>query len=209
MTHKLLSTIALSAAVFGFTPPTTFAMDGFKEMPAGAYTLDDTHASLTWQVSHIGLSNYTARFTDIDAEIDYNPDDITKSVVTANINPASLKTDFPYPEKKDFDKKLIKGEDWFNASKFPHIKFKSTKIEMTGEKTAVMTGNLTFMGVTKPVSLNVVLNGAYKVQPFSQKPALGFSATGSITRSEFGMATYVPNIGDEVNLILEMEFEKK
>ena len=154
------------------------------------------------------MSNYTARFTNFDAEIDFKPQTPENSKVTATIYPTSIKTDYPHPEKKDFDKKLVEKEEWFNANEFPDITFTSTNIEMTGENTATMTGDLTFLGVTKPVSLNVTFNGAMKKQPFSKKPTLGFSASGSLKRSEWGMATYIPNIGDEVMLLIEAEFAK-
>ena len=180
----------------------------YQDMPAGLYRLDKTHASLTWKVSHLGLSNYTARFTRFDAEVDFKPQAPENSRVMVTIDPTSIETDYPYPEKKDFDKKLVQKAEWFNATKFPEIKFTSTAIEMTGENTAIMTGDLTFLGVTKSLSFSVTFNGAMKKQPFSKKPTVGFSATGSLKRSEWGMATYVPNIGDEVMLLIEAEFAK-
>lgn len=177
-----------------------------SEMPAGTYTLDKTHASLIWKVSHLGLSDYTARFTDFDAKIDFDPQNPTESKVTAEINPMSIETDYPYPEKKDFDTKLITSQDWFNAGEFPEITFTSTAIEQTGENTGTMTGTLDFLGVRKPVTLDVTFNKAMAKQPFSGQPALGFSARGTLMRSEWGMNTYVPNIGDEVEIIIEAEF---
>lgn len=202
--------IALAAPQIGWLHTSSADADvaGYREMPAGVYTLDKTHASITWKVSHLGLSNYTARFTDFDAQINFLPDKLEQSVVTATINPASIKTDYPYPEKKDFDKKLVEKSEWFNVSAFPTITFTSTNIVLSGGDKAVMTGQLTFLGITKPVSLDVTFNGAMKRQPFSKKPTLGFSASGSIKRSEWGMATYVPNIGDEVSLLIEAEFAK-
>jgi polyisoprenoid-binding protein YceI len=77
---------------------------------------------------------------------------------------------------------------------------------MSGEKTAIMTGDLTFLGVSKAITLNVVFNGAMLRQPFSGKPTMGFSATTSLNRSDFGMTKYVPNIGDKVDVIIEGEF---
>ena len=79
---------------------------------------------------------------------------------------------------------------------------------MTGDNTAIMTGDLTFLGATHPMSLNVTFNGAMKKQPFSKKPTLGFSASGSLQRSDWGMGTYTPNIGDQVMLLIEAEFAK-
>lgn len=182
------------------------AQTPFDEMPAGKYVLDKTHASLTWKVSHMGLSAYTARFTEFDAQLDYNPKNIGKSQVRVTVNPMSIETDYPNPEKTDFDKKLSTGADWFNAKKFPQITFTSKRIKSTGPNTATMQGDLTFLGVTQAVSLDVTLNGAMAEQPFSKKPTLGFSATGGLKRSDWGMDTYVPNIGDEVTLLIEAEF---
>lgn len=185
------------------------ALDSYQNLPEGNYQLDKTHASLVWKVSHLGLSNYTARFTKFDASIDFNPEDITQSQVTATIDPLSIETDFPYPEEKDFDKKLSTGEDWFNGLNFRVIRFTSTKIEMTGDNTGVMTGDLTLLGITQPVDINFTLNGALAFQPFSKKPTLGFSAQTTLLRSNWGMDIYVPNIGDEVTVLIEAEFGKE
>jgi len=205
---KLLLTTAAIAGLAGVISSPVNAQTAYTDMPAGVYHLDDTHASLTWKVSHLGLSDYTARFTDFDAKIAFDPKKPERSKVTAAINPTSVETDYPNPETTDFDKELVEGEGWFNANAFPKITFVSTGIKRTGEDTGVMTGNLTFLGVTKPVSLDVEFNGAFAEQPFSKKPTLGFSASGSLKRSEWGMATYVPNIGDDVELLIEAEFAK-
>lgn len=208
MTRTALMTAALMFTALATAPAYANDMTAWKDMPAGVYTVDKTHASLIWKVSHAGLSNYTARFKSYDAEINFDPADITKSTVTAKIDPATLETDYVATAEKDFNKNLITKEEWFNAGKFPEITFKSTKIEVTGENTGKIHGDLTFLGVTKPVTLDATFNGAYAVQPFSKKPAMGFSATGSITRSDFGLSTYVPMIGDKVDIIIEAEFGK-
>jgi polyisoprenoid-binding protein YceI len=183
-----------------------FAKSAFNQMPAGEYKVDLSHASIVWKVSHLGLSNYVARFTEFDATIDYSTSDIEKSQVTANINPMSIQTAYPNAAEKDFDSVLATEKGWFNAKIFTSINFVSTSIDMTTEKTAVMKGNLTFLGVTKEVLLDVVFNGAMLKQPFSGKPTTGFSATTSIERSEFGMSKYVPNIGNKVEIMIEGEF---
>lgn len=181
----------------------------YNEMPAGVYRLDETHAQLIWRVSHLGLSNYTARFTNFDANLIFDPQNPENSKLSATVNPTSIKTDYPYPERKDFDRVLIEGEKWFNSEAFPKISFESKEIKRTGDKTGVVTGHLTFLGITKPMTLNVTFNGALVEQPFSKKPTLGFSATGTLKRSEWGMSTYVPFIGDEVELLIEAEFAKE
>ncbi|MFT5276845.1 MAG: polyisoprenoid-binding protein YceI [Glaciecola sp.] len=195
-----LSLVACISGAFAKTP--------FVDMPAGEYAVDLSHASVAWKVSHLGLSSYVARFADFDAKIDYKPSDITKSTVTAKINPMSIQTAYPNAEQKDFDKILASEKGWFNAGEFASIDFISRSIEMTGEKTAIMQGDLRFLGITKAVSLSVIFNGAMQRQPFSGKPTMGFSATATIKRSDWGMDKYVPSIGDNVEVMIEGEFVK-
>jgi polyisoprenoid-binding protein YceI len=183
-----------------------FAKSVFNEMPPGEYKLDLSHASIVWKVSHLGLSNYVARFTEFDAAINYNSSDIEKSQVTVSINPMSIQTAYPNAAEKDFNTVLATEKGWFNAERFTSIEFVSTSIDMTTEKAAVMKGDLTFLGITKGIVLDVVLNGAMTKQPFSGKPTMGFSATTSIVRSQFGMSKYVPSIGDNVEIMFEGEF---
>lgn len=202
---KLLLATAFAAAL----PLAAFAADTKPATaPAGTYVLDKNHASLIWKVNHMGLSNYAARFTDLDATINYNPDDLSKSKVVATIDADSIETDYPNADKKDFNKELSQGADWFNSDKFPEIKFASTSIKKLSATKGTMTGDVTFLGVTKPVTLDVTFNGALAEHPMNKKPALGFSAEGKLKRSDFGMSKYIPMVGDEVEVQLELEFFK-
>lgn len=200
MIKSALTAAALSLAFTAFLAP------AHAQVPAATYKLDPTHASVTWKVKHMGLSNYTARFAKIDATLDYNPDDKSKAKISVTIDPKSIKTDYPFPDKKDFDTELSMSKDWFNAGEYDSITFNSTGVEMTGDTTAKVTGDLTMLGTTKPVVLDVVLNAAIE-HPMTKKPAIGFSATGTVKRSEFGMLKYIPLVGDEVQLLIETEFQ--
>ncbi len=185
-----------------------FAKSPFNDMPKGEYSLDLSHASVVWKVSHLGLSDYVARFANFDASIEFDPNDIESSVVTASIDPTSIQTAYPNAAEKDFNEILATDKGWFNAGEYASIDFASTDIEMTGENTAVMQGELTFLGTTLPVSMDVTFNGAMQRQPFSGKPTMGFSAVTTIERSQWGMTKYVPNIGDSVEVMIEGEFFK-
>ena len=176
------------------------------ELPAGTYELDKTHASITWKVMHMGLANYTARFNTFDSTVVLDPAAIENSSVTVDISPMSIETDYPNPEKEDFDKKLATGENWFNAGANPTIKFVSKTIEKTGENTANITGDLTFLGVTKPVTLDATLNGAMASHPFTKKAAFGISAHTTIKRSDWGMSGGLPHVGDDVDVMIEAEY---
>ena len=197
-----------SAATAGITLTTACATaeQTFEGANAGMYNLEKNHASLLWRVSHSGLSQYTVAFTDFDATINFNPENPVASSVTATINPLGIETNYPDAEgREDWHKKLA-GEQYFNAAEFPEITFASTGIEQTGEFTGLLTGDLTFLGVTQPVTLDVTYNGTGNAPWFGPRDLIGFSATGTLTRSDFGLTTLVPNIGDEVEIIIEAEF---
>lgn len=177
------------------------------DVPSGDYVVDPTHASVTWKVNHLGLSNYTARFTNLDATVSYNAETPAASSVSATINPASVETDYPFPDQTDFDAE-IRGEQFFNVAAFSEITFQSTGLELTGENSGVLKGDLTFHGVTKAVELDLTLVGAMAEHPYAKRPAFGFSATGIVKRSDFGVDYLVPYIGDDVTVIIEAEFIK-
>ncbi|WP_395672189.1 YceI family protein [Phenylobacterium sp.] len=178
--------------------------------PAGVYKLDPNHASLVWSLSHLGLSNYTAKLTKIDATVNFDPANPTAIKVTARVDPRSVKTDYPanYRETHkgtkyaSFDEAI--GADFLKAAEFPSIDFVSTKVEQTGDRTAKVTGDLTMLGVTKPITLDVTLNGALAKHPMMPVGAIGFTATGALNRSDFGMAA--GPVGDAVKFTFNGEF---
>lgn len=175
-------------------------------VPSGTYQLDPAHASLVWKIKHLGLSRYTARFNKFDATITLDAENPTGSEVTATIDPSSVDTDFPFADQKDFNAELT-GEQWFNIAEFPEITFQSTELELTGDSVGTMTGDLTFLGVTRPVTLDVTLNGQLEKHPFAGGPAIGFSATSTFKRTDFGFETMLgPIVGDEVTIQIEAEF---
>ncbi len=178
-------------------------------MPSGAYTLDPSHASLNWKVSHFGLSHYTARFLHFDVKLNFDAQNPENSTLEVSIDPKSIQTNYPWPEKEDFDATLANSEQWFNAPKYPAITYKATGIRRTGPNTGIVTGDMTMLGQTHPVSMEVTLNGAYTKHPMAGDPALGFSARGVLKRSQWGMTAYVPFVGDEVTFIIESEFHQK
>lgn len=179
--------------------------------PAGDYVLDKTHATVQWQGLHNGLSWYTARFTNFDIQLKFDPADVTKSKVTATIDPKSVETDFaktrPAGNTTDFNGELANDARFFNAGKFPQITFTSTGITKTGDNKGKMTGNLTFLGVTKPVTLDVTYIG-FRSYPAPRKPKVGFQAVGTINKTQWGMAAG-GSIADDVKIEINAEFSQK
>lgn len=180
------------------------------DVPAGTYTVEPSHASLLFRVSHMGFSMYTARFTDFDAELEFDPERPADSTLTATVDATSLETDFPFPDQVDFDAQL-QGEDWLHTAEHPEMTYRSTKVTMTGPNTARIDGELTLRGVTRPVTLNATFNGGYPGMAMDPNARIGFSAEGTLERSEFGMEYGIPapgsnmGVGDEVQVIIEVE----
>jgi polyisoprenoid-binding protein YceI len=188
--------LLLAIAALPLVAPVATAQPLLK---AGVYELDSARSSLHWKVSNPGLSNYTARFTKLEATLEIDPAKLEDAKLAVIVDPTSLRTDFPFAES--FDKELIENVAFFNSETFPKIKFASTKIEQTSETTFKVTGDLTLVGVTKPLTIYVTL-AAPKEQPGNSKSALAFSATSTLNRSGFGIVTRI-FVSDEVLLMIE------
>ncbi len=195
--------LRIAALSLGLVLSTTFALAAANDpAPAGAYKTDPSHSSLSWSFNHSGLSHYTARFTQVDARLDWNPEKPEASTLSVAIDPLSVRTDYPWPQKVDFDAE-IGGEEAFLKAK--PITFVSKTIRVTGEKTGIVEGLLTFRGETHPATLDVTFNGSMAEHPMMGVPKIGFSATGSIRRSEWGLDFAIPELGDEVTFAIETQ----
>lgn len=197
----MMAALGLSACV---SPP----RQDLTEIAAGAYVVEPSHASLTFQVKHFGLSWYTMRFNRFDVSLDFDPEAPEASSVEAIIDPTSI--DVYHPEKQDdWLNELANDDKFLMASTYPQIIFRSTDVTVTGENTGVVTGDLTLRGVTKPVSMDVVFNGSNSLPWAPGETMLGFSAKGSFNRSDFGMDALLPNIvSDETRFMIEIEFQQ-
>ncbi|WP_374573061.1 YceI family protein [Phenylobacterium sp.] len=173
------------------------------QVPAGHYELDPRHAALTMKVAHLGgFSRFTMRFEKLSGGFDYDPAVYGQTKATITIDPASIRTNVP-----GFDEQLA-GPHYFDAKDHPEITFVTTGIVPEDGGAGKITGDLTFLGVTKPVTLDVVFNG---VGPglLGAGTRMGFSGTGEIKRSDFGLTTASAFAGDTVDLDIEVEFVKK
>jgi polyisoprenoid-binding protein YceI len=168
-------------------------------MPAGDYVLDKSHASLVARVSHMGFSRYTLRFTKLDAAFTYDPAAPDKTRITVSVDPTGLDTGSP-----GFSKALANGATWLNAGTFPKITFTSTGVTPGPEGAGQVTGDLTFLGITRPLILDVHWNGVGS--GLFGGTRTGFSATAHLKRSDFGNRTDFPVVGDDVDFEIEVEF---
>jgi polyisoprenoid-binding protein YceI len=170
------------------------------QTPAGSYVLDEKHASLVMKVSHMGFSHYTMRFNEIAGGFDYDPANWRSTVVRIEINAGSVDTGSP-----SFNRQVGRMLD---ADKHPKIVFVSRGMEDVEGASAKLVGDLTFHGVTKPVSLDVTFNGTGPGM-MGGGTRLGFSASGKIKRSDFGVSDYAQWVGDDVALLIEVEFYRR
>jgi polyisoprenoid-binding protein YceI len=208
MNKKALTALAVSiAACIGLalaqspTPsvPHASVTHSFSEARSGDYVFDHDHARVVWSVSHHGYSTFSALFSDIQGSLKLDAADPTRSQLTATVNMNSVGTLLP-----DFDARL-KGDQFFNTAKYPTAIFKSTKIERTSANDLRVSGELTFLGVTKPAVLEASFNQAGSgLGPGGYR--LGFDGRMVIKRTDFGMAP--STIGDEVTLRIEAEFHE-
>ncbi|UNK58271.1 YceI family protein [Pseudoxanthomonas daejeonensis] len=162
------------------------------------YKLDPTHTNVLAQWNHMGFSNPFANFGNVEGTLVYDAANVGKSSVVVNL---------PLSGLEGFSAKFndhLRSADFFDAAKFPNATFKSTKVESAGEGKLKVTGDLTIKDVTRPVVLDVTLNKVGE-HPMSKAKAIGFDATTTISRTEFGVGAYVPNVGDQVTLRITTE----
>ena len=164
------------------------------------YKIDPTHTATVFSWNHFGFSTPSANFSDIQGVIKVDNAKPANSSVEVTIPVSSVNTNVTALDKE------FQEEGWFNAAKYPNITFKSTKVETKDKKHFKITGNLTVKGITKPVVLDAVLNKQGE-HPMAKVPAIGFNATTSFNRSEFGIGNYVPNVGDKITVNITTEAE--
>ena len=200
------------ASLIALAAVPVLAQDMPKEAPgapdpsrvvAGAYQVNPEHTQVLFTLSHLGFSEYTGMFTMPTGSLTLDPK-----------NPAADKVDVSFPIDKvrttvaALDEHL-QTPDFFDAAKYPIARFVSTKVTAVGDDAATIDGNLTLHGVTKPVTLDARFVGAGKGIMGPPNPNIGFAATTTIKRSDWGMTEGIPLVSDTVVLTINAAFEKK
>ena len=175
-----------------------FAFAGSAFAAPVSYRIDPNHTNVIASWNHFGFSNPSVNFGKADGTIVYDAAKVSESSVQVTLPLTGLSA-----LADDFYDHLTSG-DWFDAAKYPAATFKSTSVEDAGTGKLKVTGDLTVKGVTRPVVLDVTLNKAGE-QPMAKRAAIGFDATATVKRSDFGLGNYVPNVSDEVTLRITTE----
>jgi len=194
-----------AAASYAQMSPGPAPRAAVSQLPAaasrGSYTLDSHHASIIARIGHAGgLSYSTVRFGNGTGALDWNGADPAASKLSVTVDMTSLATPVP-----DFASLLI-GDRFLKTGQFHDATFASTRIERTGPTTGRITGDLTFMGVTKPMTIEANLVGVGKSMRGGE--VIGFTGKARFKRSDFGFTAMMGPIGDEAELILDAEFDK-
>mgnify|MGYP002651586803 CR=1 FL=1 len=170
------------------------------EVKSGRYTLDSDHSKVTWSVNHLGFSTYSGQISGVTGTMAYDKMSPAKTDLTVTIPLKGLAT-----LNAELDKHLA-AKDWFDAGRFPIATFKAARVEVTGDRTARVLGDLTLKGVTKPVVIEATFN-ASGVHPVDKMYTVGFDGRTTFKRSDFGISAFVPAVGDEVTLQIAAEFK--
>ncbi len=172
----------------------------FAAAASDSYTVDAPHTYAHFTINHLGFSTMHGRFNKSSGKITL--DRAAKNgTVDIAIESGSVDTGFA---KRD---EHLKSPDFFNAAEFPSITYKASKIKFKGDAPTSVEGELTLLGVTKPVTLTIT---EFKcgTNPMSKKDECGAGAIAQIKRSDFGMKAFLPAVGDDIKLEFEIEAYK-
>ena len=201
--HVLLFLAALTVPALAQMPKEAPGVPDAKRVTAGTYKVDSGHTQVLFEINHLGFSEYSGMFVEPTGTLTLDP-----------ANPSAAKVDIVFPIAKvrttvtALDDHL-KRADFFDADKFPEGRFTSTRVTVSGN-TAQITGNLTLHGVTKPVILAARFVGAGTMAMGGPaKLNIGFQATTTIKRSDFGISQGIPLVGDQVKLTINAAFAKE
>lgn len=177
----------------------TLAAPAFAE--AESYVLDPSHSQIVFSYNHLGYSTSYGMFGGIEGQIAFDQANPAASSVQVSFPVTTMLTGW----QARFDHFM--SPDFFGATEDKTVSFKSTAIEVTGEKTAKITGDLTLNGITKSVTLDAALTQAGE-HPMEKKPWAGFTGTTTLLRSDYNLGMFAPYVSDEVQVMISVEAMK-
>lgn len=165
------------------------------------YVIDDEHFSMAFEIMHIGYAPVMGMFRDVEGQFEYDEEEKQLTSGTLTFKSKSV---FTNHDKRDDH---LRNEDFLDSGKFPDITFEVTGFETTGDNTGVITGDLTLLGQTRPVDVDVTLNKSAEYPIGHKEYTLGLSAEATLNRSDWGMTYGIENdlVGDEVRLRFGLE----
>jgi polyisoprenoid-binding protein YceI len=190
-----IGAILATAAAMSATAAT--ALDSVK---LGTYNVESYHTQVGFTLSHFGFTNYSGLFSGATGSLRLDPGNLAATRLDISVPVQSIQTTVPVLTDE------LKGDKWFDVAQFPQAVFSSTNVTVGQNGELTIAGNLTLHGTTKPIILHAHLVGA-GVNPLDKRYTVGFQASGTIKRSDFGISLYAPALGDDVELTIAGAFE--
>lgn len=194
----LLCVVQLAGCASLVRPNYTQALSEFR---SGEYSLDPEHAYVHFNVEHLGLSTVVGRFNTVDASLDFDPASLDELQLDGVIDITSIDMNNESLENR------LQGSDWFDTKRFPEATFKTRTVTVGNNNEFVITGDFSLHGITQPLSMNAVFKGGAD-NLLTGKYTLGFSATGSFLRSDYGVDAFAALVADEIFVEIHAEFQK-
>ena len=173
----------------------------FAALPVAAasdYRFDRVHSQVQFRVSHLGFSMSEGEFHDLEGGFRFDADDWSKSTCDVRIGVTSIDLD------DDAWNRTLLGERWFDAARHPQMRYRCLEVVREGERDGRIEGELSLRGVTRPVTLRLRFNRA-GVHKYSLQQVAGFEAHATLKRSDFGMTRFLPEVGDDIEIRLDIE----
>jgi polyisoprenoid-binding protein YceI len=183
-----------------------FAISTMLAIPAlgqkNTWTIDPVHTQATFQARHLSITTIRGSVSNVTGTVEWDPNDPSRDSVVATLDVKTVNT------ANDYRDKTLKGEDFFNVSKYPRMTFKSTSVKKSGSGYEV-SGNLTISGVTRPVVLETESPAAPQ-KGMEGEPVTGLSATTTIKRSDFNFGAKYSNtlLSDEIKITIDLELHQ-
>jgi polyisoprenoid-binding protein YceI len=197
-----LTLITLALTIVAAFPTHAQKLQGFDDVPAGAYVVDTKETLVRYEVLHFGSSDYWGTFPGATGTMKLDPKTLATTRLEVKIPIATVET-----TNRELDGELF-SDEFFDGETYPYLSFVATGVKRTGPQTLAISGKLSMHNVTLPVVLNTTFIGGGP-NPFdSKETVIGFRATASVKRSDFGLGKYVPIVSDETHIVISVAFKK-
>jgi polyisoprenoid-binding protein YceI len=197
-----LTQFTLVLAVFAANPVHPQNMQGLDDVPAGSYTVQTKETLVRYEVLHFGSSDYWGTFPGATGTLRLDPRNLGAAQLEVKVPVATVET-----TNRELDGELF-SDEFFDGEAYPYLSFVATAVRRLGPRAVAISGKLSMHNVTLPVVLNATFIGGGP-NPFNTKEIIiGFRATASVRRSDFGLGKYVPIVSDETQIVISVAFKK-
>lgn len=170
-----------------------------RKIVAGRYVVDTIHTRVLFKVRHFGISDYWGEFYGPTGQLEIDPASPEATSLEVSVPTRQVKTNSEHLDEE------LRSPEWFDADRFPNITLVGRGLDLVSDRQAVFRGDFTLHGVTKRVGFRVDFIAA-GTNPFTGEPAIGFEASATISRTEFGVSAKYPIVGDQVEIIVSAAF---